>query len=169
MILPGEYTKLVDYKKQVLWMSDTTAERVDHLGVYEAAKERGWRVLVHGLGLGVITNALLTLENVEHVEVWDNDPEILNHIGGFYLKKFGPERLSLVEGNALEHRPAKGERWSVVWHDIWPDLSARHLKPMQRMCTRFRSRCEWQECWGREFCRWMAKTQRNEDRRGRWR
>jgi hypothetical protein len=175
-IMPGEYTRLrekdpkgefkLDEERWMVWMSDTPAERKDHDEVYAMAKELGGRILVHGLGLGVIVNALLELPNIEHVTVWDIEEDILEHVGGFYLEKFGSERLTLVQGDAFEHKPKKGETWTIAWHDIWPTLDSDNLKPMQRMCARFRTRVAWQECWGREVCRWMAKEERNEARRG---
>jgi hypothetical protein len=173
-ILPGKYTRLIekdtsgdfslDGEKYMIWMSDTPAERQDHMALYEMAKELGGTVLVHGLGLGVIVNALLELDNIEHVSVWDIEEDILEHVGGFYQKKFGSKRISFVHGDAFDHRPPKGKDWTLVWHDIWPSLSSDNLKPMQRMCARFRTRCVWQECWGREVCRWMAKEERREAR-----
>jgi hypothetical protein len=165
-ILPGAYTKLLDCGKGEIWMSDTTAERKDHEAVYEQCKQRGGRVLIHGLGLGMIVNAVLELPNVEHVEVWELEQDVIALVGSHLKAKFG-DRLTIVPGDVFEYRPKKGEHWTVVWHDIWPSLASRNLKPMQKMCARWKNYCEWQECWGRDFCRWMAKEERNEDRRGR--
>lgn len=168
-IRPGTYTKLIERnpalsKGGVIWMSDTTAERADHQEVYDRCKGLGGRVLIHGLGLGVITNAVLSLPNVEHVEVWELNAEVIELCGKGYQERFG-DRLSIVQGDAFQHRPTKGKAWSVVWHDVWPDLSARNLQPMQRLGARFRSRCEWQGFWGRDVCRSMAAQQRSEQRR----
>jgi hypothetical protein len=180
-VLPGSYTKLVRIDQEfvdlstgkirqdgIIWMSDTTAERNDHQDVYDACKRLGGRVLIHGLGLGVITNAVCALPNVEHVEVWELEESVIKLCGDFYREKYGP-KLTIVHGDVFNHRPAKGERWSVVWHDIWPTLGSKHLKPMQQLCARFRTRCDWQECWGREFSRWMAREERKYERTGtRW-
>src|SRR3990172_2037531 len=181
MILPGDYTKLVEIDSEticldtgkirqngIIWMSDTTAERQDHVAVYEACKKLGGNVLIHGLGLGVITNAVCQLPNVGHVEVWDIQQDVIDLVYPHLMSKF-EDKLMVVTGDAFEHRPKKSDRWSVVWHDVWPTLGSKHLMPMKKISQRWKNYCSWQECWGREFCRWMAKEERNEDRRGRWR
>ena len=178
-ILPGTYTRLMekreegeiqeDGKKWIIWMSDTPAELNDHLEVYNRATGR---VLIHGLGLGVIVNALILKSEVSEIEVWEIDEDLIKLVGPHLRAKAKEHgtKLKIVHGDVWQHRPAKGVRWDVVWHDIWPGLGGDNLKPMQKLCARFRSRCEWQECWARDVCRDMAKEARNEERRGgfRW-
>jgi hypothetical protein len=165
-ILPGEYTKLVEGGHTV-WMSDTTAERRDHAEVYKMARELGGTALVHGLGLGMITNALLLLDNIESVEVWESSEEVIELCGQPLAERFG-DRLKVVHGDVWEHRPKKGTEWTLVWHDIWPTFTSDNLKPMQRLGARFRTRCAWQGFWGRETCREMARQERNDRQRSYW-
>ena len=60
----GEYTRLM-YRGEVV-MSDTPAEIRDHLEVIREAKGR---VLLNGLGLGVVLNAILHKPEVQHITV----------------------------------------------------------------------------------------------------
>lgn len=147
---PGTYTRLdVDGR---LWMSDTDDERRDHAEPYFQAHRRGGRVLVHGLGLGMVTGALLRLPNVDHVDVVEIDTRVIEHIGPHYAG----ERCTIHHGDALTFQWPKDARWTVVWHDIWPEITADNLPGMHRLHRRFGRRTEWQGSWAR----WQAERGR---------
>lgn len=157
-LAPGTYTRLVE--GGTVWMSDTPAECRDHA---ELVHQAAGRVLVHGLGLGVCVEAMLLKPRVTEVEVWELDENVIALVAPTLQERYGA-RLKIVRGDAMEHRPRKGERWNVVWHDIWPTISADNLKPMQQLCARFRTRCSWQDCWARPTCRKLARAERGRQR-----
>jgi hypothetical protein len=148
---PGLYARLdVDGK---LWMSDTTAERRDHLmPVAMADMHPNGRGLVNGLGLGCVVGAMLDV--LEHVDVVEIDPRIQVTIGRWLKNTYG-DRVDVWLGDAYAIAWPKGMRWDVVWHDIWPELSSSNLAGMTTLHRRYGSRCDWQGSWGQQFCRWM--------------
>lgn len=83
---PGEYTRLtVD---GCLWMSDTDAEKRDHIGpLFEIERRQAGRVLINGLGLGMVVQAALSFDHVEHVDVVERDPRVAEHIGAYYSRR----------------------------------------------------------------------------------
>lgn len=144
------YTRLlVDGR---LWMSDTPDERRDHAEPFWQAQRRGGRVLIHGLGLGMVVGAALALPNVEHVDVVEIDPRVVEAIGPHYAS----DRCTIHLGDALTLDWPTGSRWNVVWHDIWPTISGDNLPTMHRLHRRFGRRSDWQGSWAR----WQAERGR---------
>jgi len=142
----GWYTRIdVD---GTLWMSDTPDEIRDHSYPYWEAQRRGGRVLVNGLGLGMVVGALLKLENVEHIDVVELDPRIAEHVGQHYAG----ERCTIHVGNAYEMKWPVGTRWTVAWHDIWPDITGDNLPGMHRLHRMYGRRTDWQGSWARWEC-----------------
>src|SRR5262252_4517707 len=81
----GTYTGLLLNGR--LWMSDTDAEKRDHLPAYRAIQlSRAKRVLINGLGLGMVLKAALTFDHVEHVDVVEIDERVINLIGPHYTR-----------------------------------------------------------------------------------
>lgn len=139
----GTYTRLI--VDGVLWMSDTRAEQDDHYEAVREMRQRGGRVLVNGLGLGMVVGAALALPQVEHVDVVELDPRVARLIGPHYA---GP-RCAVHVGDAYEvaKRWAPGTRWTVAWHDIWAEVSEDNLPEMTRLKRSYGRRVEWQGCW----------------------
>lgn len=157
---PGTYTKLVDFKEEnldlglhpVLWMSDTTAEREDHkepVAYIELTKAK--RVLINGLGLGMVLQAALSYDHVEHVDVVEADERVIKLIGPHYLKD---PRVNIIHADAYEQARAwpRGSKWDIAWSDIWPEISADNLDGMDELHKFYRRRCYWHGMWARKWC-----------------
>lgn len=151
---PGDYTAL--YRNGHLWMSDTTAEWRDHLEAYFQIRRRGGRVLVNGLGIGMVVKAALDEPTVEHVDVVEIDPDVIALVGPTYAG----DRCTIHQADAYDIRWPTGTRWAVAWHDIWPDLCTDNLAEMARLHRRYGGRTDWQGSWGRPLLERM--------RRGGW-
>lgn len=161
----GDYTRLCYYRNGVpfdedgsgpylrrganLIMSDTPAEQHDHLKVISQAQRRGGKVLIHGLGLGMVLKAVLDAPNVTSVDVVEIDQELIDLVGPYY----NDPRLTIHQGDALTFRWPKGRYWDVVWHDIWNDICADNLPDMKRLAYSFGKRTDWQGFWAKEWIR----------------
>lgn len=149
-VSPGTYTRITRNGRVV--MSDTDAEVRDHSKFIWKARRGGGRVLIHGLGIGMCLNAILSGDSqVKHVLVIEQSPDVIKLVASHYIKKFGAERVEIREGDAYTWKPEKGQRWTHVWHDIWDDLCTDNLPLMTRLHRRFGKRCDWQGSWGREL------------------
>lgn len=137
----GTYTGL--YRNGGLWMSDTPDEINDHLPMIWRAGRVGGRVLVNGLGLGMVVKALLAMENVEHVDVVEIDPDVVALVGPAYVG----DRCTVHLADAHEIQWPKGTRWSAAWHDIWQDISTDNAESMTRLKRKYGRRVDWQACW----------------------
>ena len=139
----GTYTRLM--RDSTVVMSDTPDEKRDHYWFVRIAKGR---VLVNGLGIGMVLNALLLKPEVEHVTVVEKSEDVIKLVAPHYA---GP-RVEIVHADALEYRPAPGVRFDSVWHDIWDYICADNLPEMHKLHRRYGRRCEWQGSWARELC-----------------
>lgn len=158
---PGIYTKLT--RNGRLWMSDTDAEKRDHL---QPARIMGRpetkRVLITGLGLGMIVQAALANPGVEHIDVVEIDPDVIALVGPHYEAS---GRVTIHEADAYAIKWPVGTKWDVAWHDIWPDLCIDNLPLMAKLHRSYGRRVGWQGSWGKEM---LESEKRREASRGGW-
>ena len=148
----GTYTSLT--RNSTMVMSDTPDEIRDHLAPIQKAKNN---CLINGLGLGVVLQAMLEKEEVGHVWVVEISPRVIALVGNHYQKRYG-DRLTIVQADALEYKPPKGIRFSVVWNDIWDNICEDNLPDMKKLHRKYGRCCDWQGSWCRE---WIDKNYRN--------
>jgi hypothetical protein len=142
----GEYTRLIHRGNVV--MSDTPAEILDHLDFIQEAKGK---VLINGLGLGVALNAILQKPEVEQITVIEISEDVVKLVGQHYLNKTNG-KLKIIVADALLWRPEKGEKFDVLWHDIWDNICTDNLSQMSKLHRSYGRRCDWQGSWGKELC-----------------
>ena len=145
----GTYTRLV--RGRAVIMSDTVDEVGDMLEPIREAKNRGGDVLINGLGLGVVVNGMLQNENVGTVTVIELSQDVIDLVGKYWLSKY-PNKLNIIQGDALTWSAPKGKKYSVVWHDIWDNICTDNLEQMKKLHRRYGKRSEWQGSWCRADC-----------------
>lgn len=157
---PGTYCGL--YRNGHLWMSDTPDEGWDHVDViYEARRLKAKRVLINGLGIGMIVNALLHEPTVEHIDVVEIDKDVIDLVEPHLQKLAWEKGKTLVvhcdDAYTIKWKP--GTKWDVAWHDIWLDAGESNLKEMEKLHRRYGIRVQWQGSWKR---RYLLRQQRRE-------
>lgn len=152
-IEPGDYTSLLrgSGEKDVIVMSDTPSERRDHV---EIVKRGTGHVLVNGLGLGVVLNALCMSLDVTKVTVIEFAPEVIALVGKHYREKY-PGRVEIIQGNALRYEPPKDAHYGAVWNDIWDTVSPDNLPDMKRLHALYEPISDWCGSWRQDTCLWM--------------
>jgi hypothetical protein len=148
--LPGEYKLL--RRGDVVVMSNTTAEINDMRHVLNRATGH---VLINGLGLGLLPNALLKIDEVERITIIEISQDLIDLVGSC----FDDPRLEIINYDAYEYKPPKGVRYGYVWHDIWDTLCSDNLKLMEKLHRKYGRRCDQQDSWGRTF---LKREQRRE-------
>jgi hypothetical protein len=160
---PGTYTRLMIGDQT--WMSDTDAERRDHVcAVWKIAEPTTRRVLINGLGLGMVLAAALSFDHVEHVDVVEIDERVIQLVGSHYS---ADPRVVIHHADAYEQtrRWPRGTCWDVGWSDIWGDISTDDLPSMGRLNRSYARRCDWHECWCFDLLKRMQAQERAEERR----
>ena len=170
-IKAGTYTKLV--RNRTLWMSDTPAERHDHVSfVKDVADDATVQsVLVTGLGIGMVAQALTMILHVQRVTVVELDSDVIALVGTHLRRVYeaAGKELYIIQGDAkdvdtLFPKPIT-VRWNAAWHDIWPDISGDNWEDIKLMRRKYRSRVTgFQGFWAEDLVRDAARRDR-QDRR----
>jgi len=139
-------------------MSNTPDEVEDCFDFFEAAKGR---VLVNGLGLGMVLDVILNKVDqngkfvVKEVTVVEKDYDVFKLVAPTFLND---KRVHIVIADAMTFKPEG--RFDAVWHDIFDNICADNLPTMHKLHKKYGRRTAWQGSWCREQC---------EDLSGRWR
>lgn len=141
-IVPGTYTRLT--RNGTIVMSDTPSEINDHLGFIYVANGR---VLVAGLGLGVVVSALCAKEDVDSVTVIEKSKDVISLVAE-YIRH---EKLTVIEADIFTWKPPKGVTWDFAWFDIWDTICEDNIKEMSRLHRKFARRVKVKDSWQRDY------------------
>lgn len=148
---PGQYLRLS--VGSVVMMTDTFEEWSSQRPGMARACRDGGRVLVSGLGLGVVVDSMLRTpgSRVEHVTVIEASQDVIRLVGPSLEARHG-DQLEIVHHDAFTWTPAAGSRYTVGWHDIWPNPYDPGVPAeMDRLEAHYAACCGWQGCWAREI------------------
>lgn len=123
---PGDYVRLRVGPTYV--MSDTPMERRSNL---EVVRRAHGRVLIAGLGLGMILGPILRKSEVESVTVVEVSRDVVNLIA----PRWADPKLTVIGGDIWEYSPRLGEL-NTVYFDIWPLRSRDNLPQMAELRRR---------------------------------
>lgn len=148
MVKPGRYARLNAHG--FIMMTDMHGERWSNL---EALNRAQGRVLIAGLGLGMLALAMAQKPEVEEIQVVENNADVI----GLVHQHLHAPKISIYHDDIFDFRPKRGERYDVIWFDIWNSVCADNLDQMRRLHRRF----------GRGLNRsnpnaWMASWRRSE-------
>jgi hypothetical protein len=156
VVLPGTYRRLT-HKTRGVVMSNTPME-------IRTCKEAYWNaeghVLVSGLGMGMLLEALLSKIAVISVTVVEIEQDVIDLVAPHFANE---PRVTIVHADAHAFLPPAGTKYDYAWHDIWDNMSAENLQDMAKLTRRyakFMSKPGRQGVWSRDIVR------RNERRWG---
>ena len=108
---------------------------------------------------------------MERVTVIEINPDVIALVlpylrAALEEKGIDPDKIEVIEADLMEWKPPKGERYDVIWFDIWPDLCLDHLPEYQKLNRRYGRRTKgWRGLWGEDI---LKRHQREEKKRGRY-
>jgi len=141
-VAPGDYVQL-NINGQLM-MSDTSMEkRSNSHFVHEA---RG-RVLIAGLGIGMVLLPILKKDEVESVIIIEKYQDVID------LVKIESPKLKILCDDIFQWKPEKGSKFDTIYFDIWPDIKTTNLEEMSKLHQRFgryKAPDAWMESWMRE-------------------
>jgi hypothetical protein len=153
----GKYAKLIIGGRLV--MSDT---RMEHSTNYEIVRKSKGHVLIAGLGLGMILHPILTKPEVLSVTVIEKCADVIALIGPTVKHP----KLTIIEGDIYEWKPAKGTKYDTIYFDVWSEQSTDDLEDMRKLHMRFRPyqvKEGWMNSWRRDI---LKANKRRDDRNG---
>jgi hypothetical protein len=177
--LPGVYTALV-HDTRGLVMSDVPAEIAGVLPFLDTVA--AWsapRLLIAGLGLGIVPAWLLANTSTARVDVVEIDPDVIDLITRGRGERFAPNawandpRLHIHHADAHlwwpGRKPKRGcalhgdcvlwpnSTWQGAWFDIWDLVSPSNLPSMRRLTRHYARRVYRMWSWERPECEAMLR------------
>jgi hypothetical protein len=127
----------------------------------EFFREAQGRVLINGLGLGIVLDVILHKLDPESKElavtevfVIEKSEDVLHLVGPTFLKD---KRVHLIHGDAYTFKAPPGPYFDAVWHDIFDDICAENLKGMHKLHRKYGRKTKWQGSWCRELCEYHRR------------
>lgn len=132
VVRPGHYVKLV--ADGALQMSDTDMEwRTNMTLLVEARGD----ILVAGLGIGFVLPALIDNKRVTSITVIERNKDVI----ALVAPHFRSSKLRIVKGDAkTPDKALNGDKFDVVWLDIWSTFCGDNLKEMASLKKQYRKR-----------------------------
>lgn len=142
----GTYKRLK--RNGIVVMSNTPDEIRDFKNFTYKAKGS---VLINGLGLGCVIKVLLDKPEVVKITVIEKSEDVIKLVAPY----FKDSRLNIINADAFEYKPPKGEFFNFVWHDIWDDICEDNLSEMKILHRKYGRKSEWQDSWAKSICQRM--------------
>jgi len=120
-VVSGDFTRLVFDNSEIV-MSDTPAEINDHLPFISQAHGH---VLIAGLGLGFVAEQCALRPEVDSVTVIEIEKDVIALVKD-HLAKY--DKITIIEGDALDWVADIDGYYNCVWLDIWPSINPDNLK-----------------------------------------
>lgn len=126
----GHYTRL--HINNELMMSDTPMERISN---NDFARKANGKVLIAGLGLGMIIQAIIDKEDVTEIVVIEKYQDVIDLVE----PKIKSDKLKVICADIDKWKPTNGEKFDVIYFDIWADISVENLEHIKKLHNRFKN------------------------------
>ena len=137
LIYAGEYWGL--YRNGAVIMSNTPSEISDHR---QFIRRASGKVLVGGLGLGMVLKCLLDKDSVTKVTVVEKSADVIKLVASAYESD---PRVEIVNADIFEYKPT--EKYDCAWFDIWDYISGEEYPEMKRLHRRYGRYVGWSDSW----------------------
>lgn len=155
-IQPGNYIKLT-YKDDVV-MSDTPNELSSHRMFVWDAKGR---LLIVGLGLGIVLRAVLDKKKVSHVTVIEKSEDVIKLVAPRFENDIKyKNKVKIIHADIFEWKPEKLEKFDYAWFDIWNDVCITNIEEINKLHRKFRRCCGKVDSWKAGELRYLRERQR---------
>lgn len=156
---PGIYVPAGTYKRLTclgeVVMSNTLMEVNTNM---EFINRATGRVLINGLGLGMVLTEILKKDSVDSVTVVERSQDVINLTAPSFAHD---PRVKIVHSCAFDYTPEDGEVFDVAWHDIWTYISPENLDEMWKLEDKLRPYVKgYQESWAKTECIRMSRRGR---------
>lgn len=142
-----------------LMMSDGDNERRTNASfVYSCHGD----VLIAGLGIGLIIGPAIAKPEVTSITVVELNQDVIDLIGPHYQSP----KLTIVHEDIRTWDPAKGQKFNVIYFDIWPDICTDNLEEIKKLHRRFRKCLDrsdpnaWMDSWVYDELRYRRSRER---------
>ena len=152
----GNYVRL--HVNNQLMMSDTAMERKTNRYFVQNATGR---VLIAGLGVGLIIQAIIDKESVTEVVVIEKYQDVIDLVEPIYKHP----KLKVICADIFEYDIPKEEKFDTIYFDIWADISIDNLEQMKVLHAKYRKNKRSNDTWVDSWMKDRLKKQREKERR----
>lgn len=138
---PGKYTRLMLHGD--VMMSDTLYEQCT---CHVFLRQSSGRVLIAGLGIGMVLPPVLAKDEVRSVTVVEKSADVIALVEPHVRHP----KLTVVQGDIFTWRPPRGAKYETIWFDVWNGTCGDYWPEMKRLFQRYRRylvRGGWMRCW----------------------
>lgn len=123
----GKYVRLVVNGE--LMMSDTGMERYSNR---EFIKKANGKILIAGLGIGMVLKNILDKPEVTEVLVIEKYQDVIDLV----KPKFNHPKLKVIQENIFNYKTK--EKFDVIYFDIWPSINTDNLEEIKILHNKFK-------------------------------
>lgn len=144
----GKYVRLIVNGE--LMMSDTGMERYSNTDFIQSANGK---VLIAGLGVGMVLHNILENPNVNEVIVIEKYQDVIDLVAD----KFKSDKLKIICKDIFDFVPEKGEKYDTIYFDIWASINTDNLEQIKTLHNRFKNKLNrdnpncWMNSWMKEY------------------
>lgn len=142
-ICAGEFWGL--FHRGHIIMSNTPSEIDDHRKFIDNASGK---VLIGGLGLGMVVKYLLQKSSITKVTVVEKSLDVIKLVAPSYVSD---PRVEIINADIFEFKPT--EKYDCAWFDIWGDISGSEYPEMKRLHRKYCRCVGWSDSWLRKESR----------------
>lgn len=149
MLKTGRGVPLGQYKRLMRGGTVVMSNTPDEIRDFSHFTRKAYgNILINGLGLGCVVKVLLEKPEVTKITVIEKSEDVIKLVSPY----FTDARLTIINADAFQYSPEKGERFDFVWHDIWDYITADNLPEMAKLHRKYGRRTNWQDSWAKPQC-----------------
>lgn len=147
-------------------MSNTSMEKFSN---QKAVNRSHGHVLIGGLGIGLIIIPICEKDDVLSVTVIEKNPDVIALVAP-HIKH---QKLTIIQADIMEWRPAKGRKFNSIYFDIWPDINLDNLDDIKKLHACFKFRLDrkdphcWMSSWKVDDLRYLRESYKRDAKYGR--
>jgi len=120
----------------VFYMSDTEQEHLSNALVLERARGR---VLISGLGIGMILMPICRSPSVESVHVLEHEQDVIDYVRPHLVKALEKDshKLTCERASVFEWENESGQMYDCIYHDIWARFDQKAQTEFESLKERY--------------------------------